>query len=302
MRGTRLMGIGAGVLAVFAAVVTIAPAVKGQQVGVERLMRDNQNRLLTVGPDIQVLTTGGPQIGIGIRDAEKGEGVEVTEVRSGSPASKAGFRTGDIIVEFDGERVRSAAQLTRLVRETPAGRTVKAVVTRDGKRVDLSVTPEDRAGQLVDESRELLDRLRKVPDRVPLAVVPRGEGRENFFSREPYGLFVWPGRTGRLGVTVETLTDQLATYFGAKDGVLVTEVTEGSAAAKAGLKAGDVITAIDDKPVNNASELARLVRGVKDGAEITIAILRDRRPQTLKATLKDASASRRVVVRRGIRM
>ena len=73
------------------------------------------------------------------------EGAVVRDVHRDSPAASAGFADGDVIVEFDGERVRSASQLTRLVRETPAGRIVGATVMRDGRRVELEVTPETRA-------------------------------------------------------------------------------------------------------------------------------------------------------------
>ena len=64
------------------------------------------------------------------------------DVGEGTPAADAGFEAGDVVVEFDGERVRSATQLSRLVWETPAGREVSATVMRDGIRRTLPVTPE----------------------------------------------------------------------------------------------------------------------------------------------------------------
>ena len=300
MRAGRFVAIGVVALAVVAAAVIVAPVAGAQQRGIARLAQAAQDRVLTIAPQIQMLTSGGPQIGVTIKDGAKGDGAEVTDVRSGSPASKAGFRSGDVIVEFDGERVRSAAQLTRLVRETPAGRTVKVGVTRDGKRVDLSVAPEDRPGALEQNLSEMENRLQRLPESAP-NVVPRFEWRSEPFTVEPFGQFVWPGGT-RLGVTVENLTDQLAGYFGAKEGVLVTEVTESSAAAKAGLKAGDVITAIGGKPVRDSSELARAVRDWKEGTDVAIGIVRDRKPQTLTARLEAANPARRIAVRRGIRV
>src|SRR5205814_97864 len=71
---------------------------------------------------------------------------------------------------------------------------------------------------------------------------------------------------GRLGVTLEELTPQLAKYFGAKDGVLIASVREDSPASRAGLKAGDVITKVNNEPVGSRDDLMRLVRDVKDGA------------------------------------
>ena len=92
----------------------------------------------------------GAQIGVTVRDVEnddaKQTGVIVDEVRSGSPAEKAGIKAGDAIVEFDGERVRSVRQFTRLVHETPAGRKVTAVVTRNGSRTNVTVAPERSSG------------------------------------------------------------------------------------------------------------------------------------------------------------
>lgn len=98
-----------------------------------------------VGPrrDVQVFGgAGGSQLGIRVSDSTNG--VRVDDVNTGSPAEKAGIREGDVVVEFDGERVRSAMQLTRLVRETPNGRSVAVAVMRDGKRQALQATPQSR--------------------------------------------------------------------------------------------------------------------------------------------------------------
>ena len=96
---------------------------------------------------------GGPRLGVEIRDLSKEDvaklklpsqnGVVVDVVLKESAAEKAGVKAGDVVVQFDGENVRSAVQLTRLVRETAAGRTVKMGVVRDGKRVDLDVAPAE---------------------------------------------------------------------------------------------------------------------------------------------------------------
>ena len=92
---------------------------------------------------------GGSEIGVSIRDVDEADtkaakgtpGVLVDDVAADSPAATAGIKKGDIVVEFDGERVRSVRQFTRLVSETPAGRKVSLTVSRDGQRVTLSVEP-----------------------------------------------------------------------------------------------------------------------------------------------------------------
>ncbi len=100
---------------------------------------------------VQLLGRSGGRIGVTIRDLSDDElktgkatgGVKIDEVETDSPAAKAGFRSGDVVVEFDGERVRSSRQFTRLVQETPPGRSAQTVVVRDGQRVTLSVLPRD---------------------------------------------------------------------------------------------------------------------------------------------------------------
>ena len=114
----------AAVLATAVAAAAIAAAIAPPLQG--------QTRITPKARAVQVFT-GGSRLGVSIRDVEEsdsktakaaGAGVIVEEVATDSPAEKAGIRKGDVIVEFDGERVRSVRQLTRLVQETPAGRTV----------------------------------------------------------------------------------------------------------------------------------------------------------------------------------
>ena len=89
----------------------------------------------------------------------------------------------------------------------------------------------------------------------------------------------------RLGVGVDELTDQLAQYFGANEGLLVTSVTDGSAASRAGLKAGDVITSINGRAVRSRGDL---IQELRDAAseEITIGIVRDKKESTVTAKVE----------------
>ena len=86
---------------------------------------------------LEVIGGRGSQVGVSVRDVgtdDKAQnGVVVEEVATESPAEKAGIKKGDVITEFDGERVRSVRQFTRLVQETPAGRKAQTVVMRDGR-------------------------------------------------------------------------------------------------------------------------------------------------------------------------
>ena len=228
---------------------------------------------------------GDAQLGMNVRDTA--EGVRVEEVAQGTAAEKAGIRVGDLILEFDGERVRSAMQLTRLVRETPNGRSVAVAVMRDGKRQALQATPE--AGRTFafddDAMRELERRLRDLPPE--FRVMPPLYRYENprRFEVRPFA-----GSRGRLGVTVQSLTPDLEEYFGATNGgALVSSVAQDSAAARAGIKAGDVITSINGRQVSDSDDLMRALDGLT--GEVTIVLLRDRKQVTLKAILSRASGA-----------
>ena len=104
----------------------------------------------------------------------------------------------------------------------------------------------------------------------------------------------WLGRGGaRLGVTVSDLQPQLADYFAVKDGVLVTSVTSDSPAAKAGVKAGDVITTLNGATVASPSDLRQRTSRLNDGDELSIGIVRDKKPTTLKGKFEGAGQRRR---------
>jgi serine protease Do len=223
--------------------------------------------------DFMVLAGRGAEIGVKIAEGKDG-GVVVDEVTSDSPAAKAGLKRSDVIVEFDGERVRSARQFSRLVQETPPGRTVKATIVRDGQRKDVQITPQEGRGAFSGRGMFDGDLRRGLGDL---------DARRDQLPLGPFN-FDLPGTPSgrRLGVTTEELTDQLAQYFGAKEGVLVTAVTDGSAASRAGLKAGDVITSINGQSVRSRNDLVRGLRNASDD-EVTIGIVRDKKESSIKA-------------------
>jgi serine protease Do len=241
---------------------------------------------------IQVLGGRDVQIGVSIRDLEGDEaqnisGAAVSDVREASPAAKAGVAAGDIVVEFDGERVRSARHLSRLVGETPAGRSVKMVVQREGRRVDLQVTPD---ADMARGDHEFF--FRRMPTPGHQFNGPnfrfdgpsmRGFGEHGLREGDP-DVMVMPRGRGRLGIGIQDLTPQLGEFFGTEKGVLVTSVEPDSPAAKAGLKAGDVITALGDAAVSSPSDLMRAVRGVEEGSDLSITYMRDKK--SAKATAK----------------
>ncbi len=246
---------------------------------------------------------GGPGswIGVSVRDVgdddvakaklPAGSGVVVEEVSRESPAETAGVKAGDVIVELDGERVRGTRQFARLVQETPSGRKVQASVIRDGQRVPLSIEPRASGAHFFGEFSNFpeLAGLAAVPPVPPAPPAPPAPPKVFEFDE-------WVGRgSTRLGLTVSALQPQLADYFGVKEGVLVTAVTSDSAAAKAGAKAGDVITTINGANVTSPADLRQRTSRLNDGEELTLGVVRDRKPITLKGKFEGPSQRRRAL-------
>ncbi|MGQ0734935.1 MAG: PDZ domain-containing protein [Acidobacteriota bacterium] len=240
----------------------------------------------------------GGQIGVVVRDLDADglkaalgapSGVRIDDVHQDRPASKAGIKEGDIVVELDGERVRSARQFSRLIQETADGRSVRLGIVRDGTKQNLDVTPESRpfafnfdgVGHAFE--RQLREAEPKLRDLEREFREFRFEGPLNFEWR---GLPWMTSPRGRLGVQIGDLTPQLADYFGAKNGgALVSSVTAGTPAASAGLKAGDVIVSINGARVGDLDDLVEALRGQE--GEVAIVVLRDKKEVSLKATLED---------------
>lgn len=245
--------------------------------------------------DIRSALMGGTEIGVRMRDVTSDDvtreklssvaGAIITEVRPNTPASTAGLQVGDVVTSFDGERVRSSRHLARLIEETPEGRDVPIEVRRKGTSMTLRVSPRPPDRFSFGEYT-VLNRLQ---DRFPT---------ERFDYRGPGDFFVWNdfARTARVGVQVQDLSGQLGEYFGTSSGALVTSVDENSPAKTAGLKAGDVITAINGQPIRTGADVRRRLASV-DG-KATLTLMRDRKEMTLEVMVaRDPVAGRRGIVK-----
>jgi serine protease Do len=239
-------------------------------------------------PNVIRLNTSGSFLGIEMDDVTAANmskfklsserGVIVRSVVKGSPAEEAGLQEGDVILEYGGFQVWSAEQIRRLVSETPAGRKVDLVVSRDGKRVTLAAKIGSRGERTFvgrgEESpgggmnREFRDRA---------FVFPRPDQRNNF-PGEPAG-------KPRLGLTLLTLSEQYAEALGVpgKKGVLVSSVQAGSP-SEGKIRAGDVIISADGKEIGDPEELVRVV-GEKTEGTLALKIVRDKKQLSVNVTL-----------------
>jgi len=189
-----------------------------------------------LGVSIQPLT---PDLAksFGISDTK---GALVSAVTDDSPAMKAGIKAGDVITGFDGKKVAGAETLPRMVAETPAGRQVPVTVMRDGKTMQLEV----RVAKLDESDQQMAAET---------------------------------GEKGKLGVMVEPVTAAIAKELGLKDarGVVVRRVEDGSPAASAGIKPGDVILEVDRQPVKDVAGLKGLIAKHAKGTPMVVLLHRE---------------------------
>lgn len=200
-------------------------------------------------------------------------GVEITRVEEDSPASKAGMKPGDAVLEYNGQRIEGVEQFMRLVRETPAGREVRLSVHRNGAAQQLSIRTGSRKTWLASRYGE------------HAVEIPRLEIPEIRIPDVPRALMSW--RSSFLGIDAESLDTQLAEYFGVKEGVLVRSVAQGSPADKAGLRAGDVITRVEEKPVSTPGEVSSAVRSARGKKSVSIAAIRDKREMAVALSTEE---------------
>ncbi|MDE3056529.1 MAG: DegQ family serine endoprotease [Bacteroidota bacterium] len=161
------------------------------------------------------------------------EGALVSQVEPNTPAKKAGVKQGDIITAFNGTKIDDSETLRNLVAENEPGTDTKLTVLRNGNEKTLSVKLGER------------------PSNLSLAA--------NSSSEE--------STTKNLGLTVQNLTADLADQLGYKGdhGVVITDVTAGSAAEDAGLRKNDLIEQVNQKDMDNVDEFENSVKDLKNG-------------------------------------
>jgi membrane-associated protease RseP (regulator of RpoE activity) len=200
-------------------------------------------------------------------------GALIDGVTNGSSAAQAGLQKNDVIVKWDGESIESAAELSRHIRETPAGRTVHLGVIRDGREIEVNVKLGERAA-ITRAARVVRPAIASVRVRPDIQIRPRIQARSY------------------LGIELQSMTPQLAEYFGLskRTGALVVFVFADSPAAKAGLKAGDVILSAGSETVENPADLRRALTDKTEGT-IEFRILRDKQEQTLRVQVEKGTRS-----------
>ncbi|MFC1488616.1 DegQ family serine endoprotease [Thermodesulfobacteriota bacterium] len=168
------------------------------------------------------------------------EGALVAEVFEGDPADLAGIKPGDIIVEVNGEKIKSSRDLTGFIASVPVGGVAGIKVLRDGKSKTFKVKIAKREDNSVASHR---------------------------YSKET---------AGELGIQVSNITPDMARRFklGDTQGVIITDVEPGSKGSEAGVQAGDVIKEVNHHAVNTVETYQSVLGKIKKGEAIHLFILR----------------------------
>lgn len=242
--------------------------------------------------EVTLQRSGSSYLGISVADInpdrakalnlKEDRGAEVKTVEDDSPAAKAGVKVGDVVLEYNSTPVEGTEELERLVHETPAGRQVKLVVWRNGASQTLTAMVGARKATIIQTPQGTFT----LPNMPPMPAIPGVPPVEI-----PRFQMAW--QNPMLGIEGESLGEheQLAAYFGVKDGVLVKWVGKNTPAEKAGIKAGDVIVKVDGAGVTNTREITSQLRGARSRKNVSVTLVRDKKELSITVNLDDQVGS-----------
>jgi serine protease Do len=172
---------------------------------------------------------------------DRPKGALIVELQPGGPADRGGLKSGDVIITFDGKEIATSSDLPHVVGLARPGTEARVELVRDGR----------------DKT-------------IRLEVGSLGADEEPTVA----GLSPEPETSGKLGLVVEEITEQLQTRWSITGGVLVTEVVSDSPADEAGIRSGDVITLLAGTPVTSVESFERIARDLKSGKSVPVRLIR----------------------------
>lgn len=240
-------------------------------------------------------------LGVDLRDVEQDEvtplklndtrGAEIIHVDHDGPAGKLGLRKQDVILQMNGVPIQNQDQLRQMLRESPAGRSVTFVISRDGQQRTLTTHLADRQ----EVERRAWEQHLVVPDPDP-DTSPSARGGNGFLHSDTSTGKGAKAHRDFLGATtvlspsftgaqLEVMGPQLAEFFGVEGnaGLLVRRVEANSPAEDAGLRAGDVVIQVNQVPVTTGSEWSKTIHQNR-GKPVVLLVLRNRHEQTMTMT------------------
>ncbi len=228
-----------------------------------------------------ILTHSQAYLGVSTRDVDteratqlklkEARGAEIITIDHDAPAAKAGLHIHDVLLSLNNQAIDGQAELSRMLREIPAGRTVTFLLSRDGQLVTLQVQLADRSTIEADAWSQHIPV--PDPDEFPNQSAPlygnsfiAGIGHNPLYT----------------GLELDMLGPQLANYFGVHDGqgLLVKRVDDNSPGSVAGLRAGDVITKVNGQTMATTNQWFKTIHNNR-GKQIQLTVVRDRKENTV---------------------
>jgi len=241
-----------------------------------------------LGPDFMMYSAAG-YLGVNLSEVDTdritalhlkdAHGAEVMFVDHDAPAAKSGLKVHDVILQLDGQPVENAEQLRHRLLDMPSGRTVSFLVNRDGSPLTISVQLCDRE----ELERKAWSQHKTVPEPAP----PTRSGFSQTFVGRPSGAVtgildtVMP-KGLYVGAELNPVRTQLADYFGVSSGtgLLVENVDYQSPAARAGLKAGDVVVKVESQQMASKGDWVKAIRNHR-GHLVQVTVMRNKQEQVL---------------------
>jgi serine protease Do len=229
-----------------------------------------------------ILTHSQAYLGVSTRDVDteratqlklkEARGAEIITIDHDAPAAKAGLHIHDVLLSLNNQPIDGQAQLSRMLREIPVGRTVTFLLSRDGQLVTLQVQLADRSTIEADAWSQHIPV--PDPDEFPEQSVSPLYGNSFIAGIGHNPLYT--------GLELDMLGPQLANYFGVHDGqgLLVKRVDDNSPASVAGLRAGDIITKVNGQTMATTNQWFKAIHENR-GKQIQLTVVRDRRENTV---------------------
>jgi len=279
---------------VAAAAVAAAPLALAQEnddAALEKRLQDAQQRLEDAAREVAELSAeaGGPQgmqefqmlmppprramLGVNLGGTgPNGSGVRVNGVSPGGAAAEAGVKAEDVIVAIDARPVATGRDLITAMKDVEPGQKVALELRRAGKPVKVTVVARPMDQAFIVGAATMVPAvpgIQPLPPMPPMPAMEMGHGRHWLLEGWSDAEFV-------------EVTPALGRYFGTDKGVLVARAPSDDAL---GLQDGDVIVAIGGREPQNGPHAMRILRSYQPGESVEIRVLRDRKAQTLKATV-----------------
>jgi serine protease Do len=209
---------------------------------------------------------------LGIMTDGHDKGAEIESVNKESAAEKAGLKKGDVITKIDNKKIETTDEVTEAIKAHKPGDKISITFLRDGKEQKVTAelgkwkgmdfktftAPQGFNNQMWREN---------LNDKAFERTMPRVQGNT----------FLMNTNRARLGLSIQDTDDG--------KGVKVIESDEDGNAAKAGIMENDIITHIDDKAVNSADEISKLMKEKKDQPNVRFQIIRDGKPQNIEVKI-----------------